>query len=69
MIWRTRDNRELRIFSTTIPAEHRLPTLMAEYERYAASGEVNSTVADAAAKIFRELLERDPQGPRRGEGS
>jgi rhamnogalacturonan endolyase len=28
VIWRTRDNRELRIFSTTIPTKHRLPTLM-----------------------------------------
>jgi rhamnogalacturonan endolyase len=28
VIWRTRDNRELRIFSTTIPTEYRLPTLM-----------------------------------------
>jgi rhamnogalacturonan endolyase len=24
----TRDNKELRIFTTTIPTEHRLPTLM-----------------------------------------
>ncbi len=28
VIWRTRDARELRIFSTTIPTTHRLPTLM-----------------------------------------
>jgi rhamnogalacturonan endolyase len=28
VIWRTRDNRELRIFSTTVPTAHRLPTLM-----------------------------------------
>jgi rhamnogalacturonan endolyase len=28
VIWRTRDNRELRIFSTTIPTAYRLPTLM-----------------------------------------
>jgi rhamnogalacturonan endolyase len=28
VIWRTRDNRELRIFSTTIATQHRLPTLM-----------------------------------------
>ena len=35
----------------------RCPALMAEYERYAASGEVNSTVADARAKIA-EIKER-----------
>jgi phosphomannomutase len=34
-----------------------LSGLMAEYERYAASGEVNSTVADARAKIA-EIKER-----------
>ncbi len=28
VIWRTSDNTELRIFTTTIPTEHRLPTLM-----------------------------------------
>ncbi len=28
VIWRTRDARELRIFTTTIPTTHRLPTLM-----------------------------------------
>jgi rhamnogalacturonan endolyase len=28
VIWRTRDNRELRIFTTTIPTEHRFYTLM-----------------------------------------
>ena len=28
VILRTIDNKELRIFSTTIPTEHRLPTLM-----------------------------------------
>lgn len=28
VIWRTRDNRELRIFTTTIPTNHRLCTLM-----------------------------------------
>ncbi|HAK94136.1 MAG TPA: hypothetical protein DCM87_03795, partial [Planctomycetes bacterium] len=28
VIWRTGDNRELRVFTTTIPAERRLPTLM-----------------------------------------
>jgi rhamnogalacturonan endolyase len=28
VIWRTRDNRELRIFTTTIPTARRLPTLM-----------------------------------------
>jgi rhamnogalacturonan endolyase len=28
VIWRTADNRELRIFTTTIPTDHRLPTLM-----------------------------------------
>ncbi len=28
LIARTRDNKELRIFTTTIPTEHRLPTLM-----------------------------------------
>ncbi len=28
VIWRTRDNQELRIYTTTIPTEHRLPTLM-----------------------------------------
>lgn len=28
VIWRTRDNRELRVFSTTVPTEYRLPTLM-----------------------------------------
>jgi len=28
VIWRTRDGRELRIFSTTIPATNRLPTFM-----------------------------------------
>lgn len=27
-IWRTRDNQELRIFVSTIPTEHRMPTLM-----------------------------------------
>jgi phosphomannomutase len=32
-------------------ADGTLSTLMADYERYAASGEVNSMVADAAAKI------------------
>ncbi|MGH9722807.1 MAG: hypothetical protein ACRD8O_21575, partial [Bryobacteraceae bacterium] len=28
VIWRTSDNRFLRIFTTTIPAAHRMPTLM-----------------------------------------
>jgi len=28
VIWRSADNRELRIYSTTIPTTHRLPTLM-----------------------------------------
>jgi rhamnogalacturonan endolyase len=28
VIWRTSDNKELRIYTTTIPAEQRLPTLM-----------------------------------------
>jgi len=28
VIWRTRDNRELRIYTTTIPTEHRFYTLM-----------------------------------------
>ena len=28
VIWRSADNKELRIYSTTIPTEHRLPTLM-----------------------------------------
>ena len=28
VIWRTRDNRELRIYTTTIPTEHRLVTLV-----------------------------------------
>ncbi len=28
VVWRTEDNRELRIYTTTIPTEHRLPTLM-----------------------------------------
>ena len=28
VIWRTRDGRELRIFTTTLPTAHRLPTLM-----------------------------------------
>ena len=28
VIWRTRDNRELRIHSTTVPTEHRFVTLM-----------------------------------------
>lgn len=28
VIWRTRDGRELRIYTTTIPTDHRLPTLM-----------------------------------------
>jgi rhamnogalacturonan endolyase len=28
VIWRTRDNRELRIYTTTIPTEHRFVTLM-----------------------------------------
>jgi rhamnogalacturonan endolyase len=28
VIWRSADNTELRIFTTTIPTEHRLPTLM-----------------------------------------
>jgi rhamnogalacturonan endolyase len=28
VIWRTRDNRELRIFTTTIPSQRRLYTLM-----------------------------------------
>ena len=35
----------------------RCPPPMAEYERYAASGEVNSTVADAKAKVA-EIKER-----------
>jgi phosphomannomutase len=38
-------------------ADGTLSTLMADYERYAASGEVNSTVADAPAKIA-EIKER-----------
>jgi rhamnogalacturonan endolyase len=28
VIWRTRDNRELRIYTSTIPTQHRLFTLM-----------------------------------------
>jgi rhamnogalacturonan endolyase len=28
VIWRTSDNKELRVYTTTIPAERRLPTLM-----------------------------------------
>ncbi len=28
VIWRTRDNQELRIYTSTIPTEHRFPTLM-----------------------------------------
>jgi rhamnogalacturonan endolyase len=28
VIWRTTDNRELRIYTTTIPSAHRLTTLM-----------------------------------------
>ncbi len=28
VLWRSADNRELRIYTTTIPTEHRLPTLM-----------------------------------------
>jgi hypothetical protein len=28
VIWRTSNNKELRIYTTTIPAERRLPTLM-----------------------------------------
>ncbi|MCF7708103.1 MAG: rhamnogalacturonan lyase [Verrucomicrobia bacterium] len=28
VIWRTRDNDELRIFTTTLPTNHRMPTLM-----------------------------------------
>jgi rhamnogalacturonan endolyase len=28
VVWRTADSRELRIYTTTIPTEHRLPTLM-----------------------------------------
>jgi rhamnogalacturonan endolyase len=28
VIWRTRDNKELRIYTTTIPTEYRLTTLM-----------------------------------------
>jgi rhamnogalacturonan endolyase len=28
VIWRTSDNKELRIYTTTIPTKHRLPTLM-----------------------------------------
>ena len=28
VVWRTADNRELRIYTTTIPSAHRLPTLM-----------------------------------------
>ncbi len=28
MIWRTTNNKELRIYTTTIPTEHRLYTLM-----------------------------------------
>ena len=28
VVWRSSDNRELRIYSTTAPTEHRLPTLM-----------------------------------------
>jgi rhamnogalacturonan endolyase len=28
VVWRTRDSRELRIYTTTIPTRHRLVTLM-----------------------------------------
>ncbi len=28
VIWRTRDNQELRIYTSTIPTKHRFPTLM-----------------------------------------
>lgn len=28
VIWRTRDNKELHIYTTTLPTPHRLPTLM-----------------------------------------
>ena len=28
VVWRSADNRELRVYTTTIPTEHRLPTLM-----------------------------------------
>lgn len=32
VIWRTSDNQELRIYTTTIPTKHRLPTLMSDPE-------------------------------------
>jgi phosphomannomutase len=41
----------LHVLAALGEAEGPLSELMADYERYAASGEVNSTVADAAAKI------------------
>jgi rhamnogalacturonan endolyase len=28
VLWRTPDNKELRLYTTTTPTEHRLPTLM-----------------------------------------
>jgi rhamnogalacturonan endolyase len=27
-MWRTTDNKELRVYTTTIPSTHRIPTLM-----------------------------------------
>lgn len=64
VIWRTRDNRELRIFSTTIPTQLRLPTLMHDpiyrlsvawqnvgYNQPAHPG---SCLADAAAQSMGE---------------
>jgi phosphomannomutase len=41
----------LHVLAALGESDGTLSALMADYERYAASGEVNSTVADAAAKI------------------
>lgn len=32
VIWRTKDNSELRIYSTTIPSSYKIPTLMHDYQ-------------------------------------
>jgi phosphomannomutase len=47
----------LHVLAALGEADGPLSALMADYERYAASGEVNSTVADAPAKIA-EIKER-----------
>ena len=47
----------LHVLAALGESDGTLSHLMAEYERYAASGEVNSTVADVTAKIA-EIEER-----------